>query len=240
MLNNPEIFDHPLIAYHPRQSDDKRILCNESARQVLSLPVNSLEEVCHEPPDVPSLCEKWKNSLDDLPPQKEGYPDAHVKHIMIDKYISGRRSYSVWGTVLSSCLPCSEGETHEAPCYMFVLNRSLPEKVNLLGDFRRRKSIGRKREDMRPPQEKERNTETGKKTVISPADLVLLMKLAEVGRKEAAENKGESEDGSHPSSQAESDTIMRLEKTENRKAGRHRRWPYAGLRRGKAGLPVRR
>jgi len=151
MLYRPEVIDHAVITYYPKTGG--MILCNENARLVLC-PGNAATGTCPVPgdgkdayPDVPSLCEKWKNSLEDLLPKKGACREAHMKHILIDKYISGRRSYSVWGCILTTYLPCVKGRKYEAPCYMFVLNRSIPGEVNL-SEVCRKKKLNRRERDI--------------------------------------------------------------------------------------------
>jgi DNA-binding CsgD family transcriptional regulator len=123
---------HPaFVFYYPRDGKDRgRIFYNEEAWRILSLKVPPLKKGGGSPSNISSLCSKWKGLLDKTINQQSG---SAQKGAAAPKFIetiqSYRRQYLVKGIIL---LEAPLDTRKKERSYLFVMERTEHESVNLL------------------------------------------------------------------------------------------------------------
>ncbi len=119
------------ILYRPESKGGKELLFyNEEAWRVLNYPVPP-EKVSEPSVDVSALCMKWKKMFDEGQEVSVGRGSGPEGGI-IDIIKSGRRHYAIRAVVLSGT-PSSEDNEKQ---YLFILERTGPEKMQLAIIFR--------------------------------------------------------------------------------------------------------
>lgn len=122
------------ILYRPQTKGGKELLFyNWEAWRILCRSAVSQGGEEDPTPDVSALCRKWKEIFDSGLRSAGGPGDRSAPETgIIDLFQSGKRQYAVKGAFLSDTFSSQEGR-HQ---YLFILERSTPEKMNFPKVFR--------------------------------------------------------------------------------------------------------
>lgn len=126
----------------PLSKNREKIFFNQQAFQIISMirQNKNNDEVTTD--FLSSLCSNWAKSLEIIVNQKsESSQDFKSKPIYLDTIQSFRRKYSVKGAVLQSYY-----EEKKEKSYIFILQRFVPEDLNLLKIFRKYQLSNREKE----------------------------------------------------------------------------------------------
>jgi DNA-binding CsgD family transcriptional regulator len=127
------------ILYRPQAESEKDVLSyNEEAWRILSLSLADRQGETDLSAELRSLCCKWKQLLE------EGSKENPITDFTVF-FQSKRRRYAVRGAVLSDPLSSQQNPSQ----YLFILERTSPEKMNLSMIFRNLNLAPREQEIVR-------------------------------------------------------------------------------------------
>jgi DNA-binding CsgD family transcriptional regulator len=108
-----------------------QVFFNYQAKSILFPPVSEEDRI---PPEISSLCSKWKEIFDQKQDEIRGSANEDIQsQVYIDIFQSWRRKYIVRGTILSEKTRISKDKEKS---YLFILERFKPENLNLTEAFR--------------------------------------------------------------------------------------------------------
>ncbi len=125
------------ITYHPKTGATKeQVSYNTEAWKILIPSASSVKKKTDPPPDFSSLCARWKGLLDERLVKSAGSSEEpQPVSDYIDLYQSRRRRYGIRGFVMSN-QPATSKNQRPIGHYLFILERIIPEGVNLAAMFR--------------------------------------------------------------------------------------------------------
>lgn len=156
-----------------RGAGKERVFFNDEARSVFFPPAPEAEKA--SPPEISSLCSKWREILDRRQDEIMGSADESIQwkgHI--DILQSWRRKYTVRGMLLSEQTIISKTKEKS---YLFIIERFKPENLNLMEVSRRWKLNHREQEIVRLIVADCANKEVAKHLCISINTVKAYMKL---------------------------------------------------------------
>lgn len=118
------------ILYGPENKGEKELLFyNEEAWRVLSFSMPTETEQASPPPDMSALCKRWKEMFEEA---EDVAGEGSGSDTIVEIIKSGRRHYTVRALVLSDTPFPPKNQKQ----YLFILERTSPDKMHLAIVFR--------------------------------------------------------------------------------------------------------